>query len=74
MPLAWRLASGIWCTLALEHAATVGEEQRPVVGVGDEEVLDRVLLAGHVADDALAAAMLATVRRDRLALDVAAAR
>jgi hypothetical protein len=41
------------------------------VGVGDEQVLDRVLLAGDVADDALAAAMLAPVRRDRLALDVA---
>ena len=59
--------------LGAEHAAAVGEEQRPVVGVGGEQVLDRVLLAGDVADDPLAAAMLAAVGRDRLALDVAAA-
>ena len=59
--------------LGAEDAAAVGEEQRPVVGVRDEQVLDRVLLAGDVADDPLAAAMLAAVRRDRLALDVAAA-
>jgi hypothetical protein len=43
-------------TLAAEDAAAVGEEQRPVVGVGDEQVLDGVLLAGDVADDPLAAA------------------
>ena len=73
MPLAWRLASGIAWTFAREDAAAVREEQRPVVGVGDEQVLDRVLLAGDVADDPLAAAVLAAVRRDRLALDVAAA-
>ena len=59
--------------LGAEHAAAVREEQRPVVGVRDEQVLDRVLLARDVADDALAAAVLAAVRVDRLALDVAAA-
>ena len=72
MPFAWRLrrgSRGPW----REHAAAVREEQRPVVGVRDEQVLDRVLLAGDVADDPLAAAVLAAVRRDRLALDVAAA-
>ena len=56
-----------------EDAAAVREEQGPVVGVGDEQVLDRVLLAGDVADDPLAAAVLAAVGRDGLALDVAAA-
>ena len=45
-----------------------------MVRIGDEEVLDRVLLAGDVADDPLAAAVLAPVRVDGLALDVAAAR
>ena len=74
MPFAWRLASGIAWTFAREDTAAVREEQRPVVGVGDEQVLDGVLLARHVADDPLAAAVLATVRGDRLALDVAAAR
>ena len=59
--------------LAAEDPAAVGEEQRPVVGVGDEQVLDGVLLAGDVADDPLAAALLAAVGGDRLALDVAAA-
>ena len=64
MPLAWRLASGIGVDLGAEDAAAVGEEQRPVVGVGHEQVLDRVLLAGDVADDPLAAAVLAAVRGD----------
>ena len=59
--------------LGAEDPAAVREEQRPVVGVRDDEVLDRVLLAGDVADDPLAAAMLAAVGRDGLALDVAAA-
>jgi hypothetical protein len=71
-PFAWRDASGIAWTLAENTQAAVREEQRPVVSVGDEEVLDGVLLAGDVADDALAAAVLAAIRRDRLALDVAA--
>src|SRR6185369_16703600 len=59
--------------LRAEDATAVREEQRPVVGVRDDQVLDCVLLAGDVADDALAAAVLAAVRRDGLALDVAAA-
>ena len=69
------LAAGVrdGVDLGAEDAAAVGEEQRPVVGVGDEQVLDRVLLAGDVADDPLAAAVLAPVGGDRLALDVAAA-
>ena len=69
------LAAGVGdrVDLGAEDAAAVREEQRPVVGVGDDQVLDRVLLAGDVADDALAAAVLAAVGRDRLALDVAAA-
>ena len=74
MPLAWRVASGHRVDLGAEHAAAVGEEQRPVVGVGDEQVRDRVLLDRARADDALAAARLAPVRDQRLALDVAAAR
>ncbi len=39
-----------------------------------QQVLDRILLAGDVADDPLAAPMLAAIGRHRLALDVAAAR
>ena len=60
--------------LRAEHAAAVGEEQRPVVRVGDQQVRERVLLDRARADDALAAARLAAVRGQRLALDVAAAR
>ena len=41
------------------------------MGVGDEQVLDRVLFARDVADDALAAAVLAAVGRHGLTLDVA---
>ena len=69
------LAAGVGdrVDLGAEHAAAVREEQRPVVGVGDEQVLDGVLLAGDVPDDPLAAAVLAAVGGDRLALDVAAA-
>ena len=68
------LAAGVHdgVDLGREDPAAVGEEERPVVGVGDEEVLDGVLLAGHVADDPLAAAGLAAVGGHRLALDVAA--
>ncbi len=43
------------------------------MGVGDEEMLDRVLLAGHMADDPLPAACLAAVGGYGLALDVAPA-
>jgi len=52
------LATGIddGVDLGREDAAAVGEEERPVVRVGDEEVLDGVLLAGDVPDDPLAAA------------------
>jgi hypothetical protein len=46
--------------LGREHPAAVGEEQGPVVRVRDEQVLDRVLFAGDVADDPLAATVLAT--------------
>ena len=56
-----------------EHPAAVGEEQGPVVGGRHQQVLDGVLLAGDVADDPLAATMLAPIGRDRLTLDVAAA-
>ena len=59
--------------LRAEDAAAVGEEERPVVRVGDEQVLDRVLLDRPGPDDALAAARLAAVGGQRLALDVAAA-
>ena len=69
--LAARVRDGV--DLGAEDAAAVREEQRPVVGVRDEQVLDRVLLARDVPDDALAAAVLAAVRVDRLALDVATA-
>ena len=69
------LAAGIGdgVDLGAEDPAAVREEQRPVVGVRDEQVLDGVLLARDVADDPLAAAVLAAVGVDRLALDVAAA-
>ena len=68
--LAARVDDGV--DLGREDPAAVGEEERPVVRVGDEEVLDGVFLAGHVADDPLAAAGLAAVGGHRLALDVAA--
>jgi hypothetical protein len=42
------------------------------VRVGDEQVRERVLFDRRGADDALAAARLAAVGRQRLALDVAA--
>ena len=68
--LAARVDDGV--DLGREDPAAVGEEERPVVGVGHEEVLDRVLLAGHVADDPLPAPALAAIGGNRLALDVAA--
>ena len=43
------------------------------MGVGHEQAVHRVLLAGDVPDDPLAPSSLAPVGRDRLALDVAAA-
>ena len=42
------------------------------MGVGHQQVADGVLFDGARADDALAAARLAAVRDERLALDVAA--
>ena len=74
MPLACREASGHGVHLGAEDAAAVGEEERPVVRVGHEEVRHGVLLDGAGADDALAAARLAPVGDERLALDVAAPR
>ena len=73
-PLACRLASGTACTLELEDASAAGEEERPVMGVGHEQVRDRVLLDRPGADDALAAPRLAPIGEQRLALDVAPAR
>ena len=60
--------------LGAEDSAAIGEEERPVVRARDEQVLDGVLLDRLRADDALAAADLAAIRRERLALDVAARR
>ena len=60
--------------LRAEDAALVGEEERPVVRARDEQVRDRVFFDRARADHALAAARLAAVRRERLALDVAARR
>ena len=60
--------------LGAEDPPAVGEEERPVVRVRHEQVADGVLLDGARADDALAAARLASVGDERLALDVAAAR
>src|SRR5439155_9305960 len=68
--LAGRVRDGV--DLRREDPAAVREEQGPVMGVRDEQVLDRVLLAGDVADDPLPATGLAAIGRDRLALDVAA--
>ena len=71
-PLGLAAGVGDRVDLGAEDAPAVREEERPVVGVGHEEAVDRVLLAGHVADDPLAAAALAPVGGHRLALDVAA--
>src|SRR4026209_1617706 len=60
--------------LRAEDTPAIGEEERPVVRVRDEQVADRVLLDGPRADDALATARLASVGQERLTLDVAAAR
>ena len=54
--------------------AAVREDQDVGVRVGDEEVLDDVLLARRHADQALAAAALLAVLVERGALDVAGAR
>src|SRR6187431_862943 len=60
--------------LRAEDPPAIGEEERPVVRVRDEQVTDRVLLDGPRADDALATARLASVGQEGLALDIAAAR
>ena len=55
------------------HAALVGEEQQPVVGRGDEEVLDHVVGAQLRALHALAATVLLAVVVAARPLDVAVA-
>ncbi len=60
--------------LGAEDAPTIGEEERPVVRVGDEQVRHGILLDRARPDDALAAARLAPVGDEGLALDVAATR
>src|SRR3954452_8024492 len=60
--------------LGAEDAAAVGEEERPIVRAGNEQVLDSILLDRLRADDALAAADLAAISGQWLALDVAARR
>ena len=58
--LALGVAAGLWHLVGLGavDAALVREEQQPVVGRGDEEVLDDVVGAQLRALDALAAAVL----------------
>ena len=62
------LARGIAGAKGEFPPAAVREEQRPVVRVGDQEVLHGILLARDVADDPLAAAALDPVLVDGRAL------
>mmetsp|Transcript_70446 Transcript_70446/g.165983 ORF Transcript_70446/g.165983 Transcript_70446/m.165983 type:complete len:904 (-) Transcript_70446:3267-5978(-) len=55
-------------------AAAVGEAQDPIVGVGDEELVDPVVIFGGRGLLAAAAAALGAVLAERLALDVAGVR
>ena len=52
-------------------AAEVGEEQHRIVGRGDEQLGDRILVLGRHARAALAAALLLAEQGQRRALDVA---
>ena len=56
----------------LEDAALAGEEEEGVVGFGDEDAVDEVLVLDHRAGDAPAAAFLLAVGGEGDALDVAA--
>ena len=60
-PLGLAAGIGDGVDLGAEHATTVREEQRPVVGIGHEEVLDSILLARDVADDPLPTTVLASM-------------
>src|SRR6266850_2576798 len=66
-------ARRLWDLVHLEPVALAlfGEEHQVVVGRRDEQVLDPIVFLGVRADDALAAAPLAAVRRYRQPLDVA---
>ena len=57
--------------LDLEAAAAVGEEDQAVVGVGDDEMADVVIVFGAGTDDADAATPLGPICVERDALDVA---
>ena len=72
-PFASRPASCDLVRLRAVHPARVREEQQPVVGRGDEEVLDHVVGAQLRAAHPSAAAVLAAVVVAAGALDVAAA-
>ena len=59
--------------LGAKSSPLVGEEEGVIVGIGDLQGCDRILFACGHADDALAAAMLLAIGRERLTLDVATA-
>ena len=71
-PLAWRLASGTAWTLELNTRPRSVKNSAQSCVLATSRWRDRVLLHRPGADDALAAARLASVGDQRLALDVAA--
>ena len=73
MPLAWRLASGIAWTLALKTRPRLVKNSAQSWVLATSRCSTASSSRVTCADDALAAAMLAAVGGDRLALDVAAA-
>ena len=73
MPLAWREASGTAWTLELKTRPRSVKKSAQSCVLATSRWRDRVLLDRARADDALAAARLAPVGDERLALDVAAA-
>ena len=73
MPLAWRLASGTWWTLELKTRPRLVKKSAQSCVLATSRWATRIFLDGARADDALAAAGLAAVGGQRLALDVAAA-
>ncbi len=73
MPLAWRLASGMAWTLELNTRPRSVKNSAQSWVLATSRCADGVLLDRPGADDALAAARLAPVGDQRLALDVAAA-
>ncbi len=63
---------GHFVDLHLVNHAIVGEDHQVSVRRSDEQMLDEVLVLGHRAESAFAAAALALISGDRRALDVTA--